>query len=630
MNLKETLLKQSKKEYSNASQALVPFVALQKARRVKLTNWIINWQKTKDRLNNVTVYNKIKTLQALENAQWLQQKFVSTKWEAFHSKADAWNELFEFDFNQTDYKTLINKARFDRFHDWFCFVIYQGFVWSRPQFWVVPPTQVLFDTNPISVWHFDIESIDNWWVNATASISQILALWKNTKVAFDEEQLLEALKKEFPDEYRKFNRANPKDAWLSKNINIVQWYTTIRENWINRRFKCWFNADQSILLWFEELKAKTEYEKETAPERPASIWFFDINDWNIVNVWDLVEWVQDAQNIFSNIILHKWQQQALGWTTVYNPRIIDDVASLRNPNLWKRFVALNNSATANTDIKNAFYELPVEPIQPDMWNMLNRLDQMADNVSWIDKNRQWIVTWEWTAREVVTAQANADTQNVLRADIVSGFYVKLFKLWKKWYQDNPAIAKKKIKMILWNTENRDFELDDEDLFDGSDIQITVWNKFLEEAKNKKLLATMMADRWMFMQSDRPKIQKSIYDRMFYRVSWFDGDEIDFAFQDPDEMRAKNIALLVSNGRKIKSIDWIDPNTLYYYLLRAPVSAERDRLLALVQLKIYQTGQKSTNQANEQMANQSAWIQMSIWANKMNSESLQPTWALWAI
>lgn len=424
---------------------------------------------------------------------------------------------------------------------------------NKPETYILDPMSWYADPSPMWPCSDDYR----WhWFDTVASIDELKEMWYNTDwlLKISEEQKNTEI-------YRK--QALWQDEQSDDTVNKLVWLA----NHYFKEWDIWYkavcNSDCSKLL---ELK-------EYGEECPIVLNFYELARWSATWGASLLDRMEDKQrmdNKLVNLMLIKAIREWLWGDFVYDGDVIRDASKLWNPTTKRRYIKASN-LTNGKRLQDAIMELPQSQIKQDVEMMRQTLRREWQTSVWIDQVIQW-VRWDKsiTASESQTIQQNANLNLALNNKIDAiwekDFWRKIYKMYQKNFDAN----KKLIARLSVGFGSRTITIDKKDFMSSNELDVIVINKSDKVAQMEKEKLSIPYYQQEANNPELSKIVRLFFKRKIARLSGMQPDEIQFAYFDPVEEKAKEEVILLNYDKDIKIVDPTEDQMTYLMIYKRAI------------------------------------------------------------
>lgn len=460
---------------------------------------------------------------------------------------------------------------------------------NRPECTILDPLTWYADPSPAGCsgddyrWH---------WFDTEISKDELKEMWYNVSWLWDEEPNSEL---ELTDTFRKeaLWQVKQSDDTENKLIGLANHFFKDGETW----YKAVCNSSCTKLLSLEDIW----------DECPIVLNFYEIKRGSATGGASLLDMTEDkerASNVLFNLMKIKATREWLGGDFVYDGDVIRDASKLGNPTTKRRYIKANNLINWKR-LQDAIMELPQSQIKQDVQMMRETLKREAQTSVWIDTFIQW-VRWDGsiTATESQTIQQNANLNLALNNKIDAmwekDFWRKIYKMFQK---DFDASKKLIARLSVW-FGTRSISLDKKDFTTAGELDVIIINKSDKQAQIEKEKLNIP---YYIQEASNPEYSKIIrlfFKRKIAKLSWMSPDEIQFAYYDYVEEKAKQEVTLLNHNEKIWEIDPEEDQMTYLMIYKRAIPTPA----------LYDAISKREPILQEQLKKQSAW--QSQWMDKM--------------
>lgn len=424
---------------------------------------------------------------------------------------------------------------------------------NEPETYILDPMSWYADPSPMWPCSDDYR----WhWFDTVASIDELKEMWYNTdwllKIS-EEQKNTEIYRKQALWQDEQSDDTENKLVWLANH------YFKDGEIW----YKAVCNSDCSKLL---ELK-------EYGEECPIVLNFYELARWSATGWASLLDRMEDKQrmdNKLVNLMLIKAIREWLWGDFVYDGDVIRDASKLWTPTTKRRYIKAGN-LTNGKRLQDAIMELPQSQIKQDVEMMRQTLRREWQTSVWIDQVIQW-VRWDKsiTASESQTIQQNANLNLALNNKIDAiwekDFWRKLYKMYQKNFDAN----KKLIARLSVGFGSRTITIDKKDFMSSNELDVIVINKSDKVAQMEKEKLSIPYYQQEANNPELSKIVRLFFKRKIARLSGMQPDEIQFAYFDPVEEKAKEEVILLNYDKDIKIIDPTEDQMTYLMIYKRAI------------------------------------------------------------
>lgn len=424
---------------------------------------------------------------------------------------------------------------------------------NKPETYILDPMSWYADPSPMWPCSDDYR----WhWFDTVASIDELKEMWYDTDwlIKMSEEQKnTEIYRKEALWQDEQSDDTENKIVWLANH------YFKDGDIW----YKAVCNSDCSKLL---ELK-------EYGEECPIVLNFYELARWSATGGASLLDRMEDKQrmdNKLVNLMLIKAIREWLWGDFVYDWDVIRDASKLGNPTTKRRYIKAGN-LTNGKRLQDAIMELPQSQIKQDVEMMRQTLRREWQTSVWIDQVIQW-VRWDKsiTASESQTIQQNANLNLALNNKIDAiwekDFWRKLYKMYQKNFDAN----KKLIARLSVGFGSRTITIDKKDFMSSNELDVIVVNKSDKVAQMEKEKLSIPYYQQEANNPELSKIVRLFFKRKIARLSGMQPDEIQFAYFDPTEEKAKEEVILLNYDKDIKITDPSEDQMTYLMIYKRAI------------------------------------------------------------
>lgn len=627
------ILSQIKDEYTLWFNYVNPLRSLYRER-------ILKWspQNKKDTKININmIANAIDTKIASSRSNWLKVKFISSIGWIGEEEAENLTRVAEFDEKETARQQVRYQLEQD---SWFFGVwILNKTGWNdvkKVNTWrAINPLSWIPDPLPSQTGQFDWQ---NYRFHGFTMRTNVYDMVKK----YDNNNLNEYFAQQYSVEQQKDKTVYSNRAWLwpvtcqtlhnNFSVDIYTHYTILD----GRKYKVVTDSSFSHIFSKEELKAVLKEEKldpKLIP-RPIMLNYTDpMRESPFGNsICDKLEDKQNATSILFNLNVIKAKKEALGGDFLVNSRLIKNRDALKKQAIETRYIEIDEDTIGDLPLQNAMYELPQSQIKSDTFAMMNAIQEQANRDVKIDQMQSGIVPdKKMTAKEAQTIQGNANAVISTNNAIKQWFYEAMyFQRWRgyqehfKQWQEKFAILSSDFEW-KWVTFTKDqfVWVQIPYIMIGSEDEINAVNEQRKEYLN-------LLEPQITADPSIPEVSKLIFKRMVKKVNWLQSNIINLIVPyTASEEKAKEYIDIINLGKMPQSI-FDNPNadffTYYLYIQKAQDWPIKDKVLTILSRYLMENWQSQQIQANNQIANSAANIQMSQQSNKpqaLDRTTLQP-------
>lgn len=467
---------------------------------------------------------------------------------------------------------------------------------NRPETYILDPLTWYADPNPMWPtwddyrWH---------WFDTVTTIDELKEMWYNTDWLWTED--ISSEKKEI-ETYRKdaLWQASQSDDTPNKLIWLANHFFKDWEIW----YKAICNSECSKLL------DVIEYGEDC----PIILNFYELARWSATGWASLLDMVEDkerAGNKLFNLEIIKATRAALWWDFVYDGEVIKDTSKLWNPTTKRRYIKAN--LEWGKRLVDAIMELPQSQIKQDVELMRQSLKREAQNSIGIDSTIQW-VRWDQsiTATESQTIQQNANLNLALNNKIDAIWEKAFWRYITKLYQKKFDPSKKLIARLAVGFGSRTITLDKKDFTTANELDVIIVNKSDKQAQMEKEKINIPYYQQEANNPENSKIVRLFFKRKIAKLSGMTPDEIQFAYYDPIEEKAKEQVTLLNYNKEVKNIDPTEDQMTYLMIYRRAIDTDAKRKIVQKREMIWREQLKQK---------QNTWL--SWWMDKMlNNQMMQ--------